>query len=74
MLFYQFYIEPVDGGTEQTLRLRLSTTLGEVKLPVYSKDTIGNAKKKLQVCVTLITFSYVTAWKKLIIFVCLSYL
>lgn len=31
------------------LKLRLSTTLGDVKLPVYSKDTIGNAKKKLQV-------------------------
>ncbi|KAF7405238.1 hypothetical protein KPH14_001421 [Odynerus spinipes] len=40
--------EPVDGGTEQTLKLRLSTTLGDVKLPVYSKDTIGIAKKKLQ--------------------------
>ncbi|XP_014610183.1 PREDICTED: ubiquitin domain-containing protein 1 isoform X2 [Polistes canadensis] len=37
-----------DGGTEQTLKLRLSTTLGDVKLPVYSKDTIGIAKKKLQ--------------------------
>lgn len=49
LLLYQLYIEPVDGGIEQTLRLRLSTTLGEVKLPVYSKDTIGNAKKKLQV-------------------------
>lgn len=33
-----------------TLKLRLSTTLGDVKLPVYSKDTIGIAKKKLQVC------------------------
>lgn len=42
------YSEPVDAGTEQTLKLRLSTTLGEVKLPVYSKDTIGIAKKKLQ--------------------------
>ncbi|XP_033218649.1 ubiquitin domain-containing protein 1 isoform X4 [Belonocnema kinseyi] len=40
--------EPIDGGTEMTLKLRLSTTLGDVKLPVYSKDTIGVAKKKLQ--------------------------
>ncbi|XP_011253512.1 ubiquitin domain-containing protein 1 [Camponotus floridanus] len=40
--------EPVDEGTEQTLKLRLSTTLGEVKLPVYSNDTIAIAKKKLQ--------------------------
>lgn len=44
-----FFIEPVDEGTEQTLKLRLSTTLGEVKLPVYSNDTIAIAKKKLQV-------------------------
>jgi hypothetical protein len=48
-----FFIEPVDEGTEQTLKLRLSTTLGEVKLPVYSNDTIGIAKKKLQVCTIL---------------------
>jgi len=47
------FIEPVDEGTEQTLKLRLSTTLGEVKLPVYSNDTIGIAKKKLQVCIML---------------------
>lgn len=47
------YLEPVDGGTEQTLKLRLSTTLGDVKLPVYSKDTIGIAKKKLQVCIMI---------------------
>ncbi|CAG5075486.1 Similar to ubtd1: Ubiquitin domain-containing protein 1 (Danio rerio) [Cotesia congregata] len=40
--------EPVDGGIEITLKLRLSTTLADVKLPVYSKDTIGIAKKKLQ--------------------------
>lgn len=40
--------EPIDGGTEMTLKLRLSTTMGDVKLPVYSKDTIGVAKKKLQ--------------------------
>lgn len=44
-----FFIEPIDEGTEQTLKLRLSTTLGEVKLPVYSNDTIAIAKKKLQV-------------------------
>lgn len=43
------FLEPVDGGTEITLKLRLSTTLADVKLPVYSKDTIGIAKKKLQV-------------------------
>ncbi|KAF7998316.1 hypothetical protein HCN44_009714 [Aphidius gifuensis] len=40
--------EPVDAGTELTLKLRLSTSTGDVKLPVYSKDTIGIAKKKLQ--------------------------
>lgn len=47
-------LEPVDGGTEMTLKLRLSTTMGDVKLPVYSKDTIGVAKKKLQVCIVCI--------------------
>lgn len=57
--FYQFYVEPVDEGTEQTLKLRLSTTLGEVKLPVYSNDTIAIAKKKLQVC---ITYNYIFNW------------
>jgi len=55
-LLHQFHIEPVDEGTEQTLKLRLSTTLGEVKLPVYSNDTIAIAKKKLQVCIILITY------------------
>ena len=74
LMFYKnnnfFIAEPIDGGTEMTLKLRLSTTLGDVKLPVYSKDTIGVAKKKLQVCMTyvninilklsFIQFSYVT--------------
>ena len=55
-MLYQFCIEPVDEGTEQTLKLRLSTTLGEVKLPVYSNDTIAVAKKKLQVCIILVIY------------------
>ena len=41
--------EPVDGGAEMVLKLRLSSTCMDVKLPVCSKDTIGMAKKKLQV-------------------------
>lgn len=36
-------------GTEVVLKLRLSSTCTDVKLPVYSKDTIGQCKKKLQV-------------------------
>lgn len=36
-------------GTEVILKLRLSSTCTDVKLPVYSKDTIGQCKKKLQV-------------------------
>lgn len=40
--------EPVDGGTEMVLKLRLSSTCMDVKLPVCTKDTIGMAKKKLQ--------------------------
>lgn len=42
------YSEPVDGGAEIVLKLRLSSTLQDVKLTVYSKDTIGQCKKKLQ--------------------------
>jgi hypothetical protein len=41
--------EPVDGGAEILLKLRLSSTCMDVKLPVCTKDTIGMAKKKLQV-------------------------
>jgi hypothetical protein len=41
--------EPVDGGAEMVLKLRLSSTCTDVKLPVCTKDTIGMAKKKLQV-------------------------
>uniref|UniRef100_A0A6M2DII2 Putative ubiquitin domain-containing protein 2 isoform x1 n=1 Tax=Xenopsylla cheopis TaxID=163159 RepID=A0A6M2DII2_XENCH len=41
--------EPVDAGTEMTLKLRLSSTSQDIKLLVYSKDTISQCKKKLQV-------------------------
>ncbi|XP_044734818.1 ubiquitin domain-containing protein 1 [Chrysoperla carnea] len=40
--------EPVDGGIETILKLRLSHTCVDVKLPVFSTDTIGMCKKKLQ--------------------------
>ena len=43
------YSEPVDGGTEVTLKLRLSSSFSDTKLTVYTKDTIGQCKKKLQV-------------------------
>lgn len=43
------FSEPVDGGTEIFLKLRISSTMSDVKLPVYSKDTVGQCKKKLQV-------------------------
>jgi len=66
-LLYQFRIEPVDEGTEQTLKLRLSTTLGEVKLPVYSNDTIAIAKKKLQVCIILIIYFIEYIYMRIII-------
>lgn len=45
--------EPVDVGTEVTLKLRLSHTCTDVKLPVYSSDTISMCKKKLQVNIFL---------------------
>lgn len=41
--------EPVDGGTETVLKLRLSHNCTDVKLAVYSTDTISMCKKKLQV-------------------------
>ncbi|KAB0801629.1 hypothetical protein PPYR_03815 [Photinus pyralis] len=40
--------EPIDGGTETVLKLRLSHTCTDIKLPVYSTDTISTCKKKLQ--------------------------
>lgn len=43
------YSEPVDGGAEVVLKLRLSSSFADTKLSVYSKDTIGQCKKKLQV-------------------------
>lgn len=53
------YSEPVDGGTEVTLKIRLSSSFSDTKLTVYTKDTIGQCKKKLQVSssISLITFS-----------------
>lgn len=48
------YSEPVDGGTEIILKLRISSSMTDVKLPVYSKDTVGQCKKKLQVSYSLI--------------------
>ncbi|XP_037047010.1 ubiquitin domain-containing protein 1 [Bradysia coprophila] len=42
------YSEPVDGGSEVVLKLRLSSSFSDTKLSVYSKDTIGQCKKKLQ--------------------------
>lgn len=41
--------EPIDGGTETILKLRLSHSCSDVKLAVYSTDTISMCKKKLQV-------------------------
>ncbi|XP_067615955.1 ubiquitin domain-containing protein 1 [Eurosta solidaginis] len=43
------FSEPVDGDSNFFLKLRISSTMSDVKLPVYSKDTVGQCKKKLQV-------------------------
>jgi len=40
--------EPIEGGTEIVIKLRLSSTCQDVKLPIFTTDTIGTAKKKLQ--------------------------
>lgn len=43
--------EQVDAGTETILKLRLSHNCSDIKLAVYSKDSISVCKKKLQVSV-----------------------
>lgn len=43
--------EPADGGVEVVLKLRLSHTCNDVKLGVFSTDTIGMCKKKLHVSI-----------------------
>ncbi|CAG9766772.1 unnamed protein product [Ceutorhynchus assimilis] len=40
--------EPVEAGTETVLKLRLSHNCSDVKLAVYSSDSISVCKKKLQ--------------------------
>lgn len=42
------YSEPIDEGSECTLKLRLSSSCSDVKLVVSSNDTISAAKRKLQ--------------------------
>lgn len=42
------YSEPVDGGEEVVLKLRLSSSLTDARLTVFSRDTIGQCKKRLQ--------------------------
>lgn len=59
------YSEPVDGGEEIVLKLRLSSSFADTKLNAYSKDTIGQCKKKLQVSDTLwriVTTHYRFIW------------
>lgn len=55
------YSEAVDGGPEVVLKLRLSSSFSDTKLTVYSKDTIGQCKKKLQVCLLYRPFTVQTA-------------
>ncbi|KAL5290102.1 UBTD2 family protein [Megaselia abdita] len=42
------YSEPINGGSEVTLKLRLSSSMEDVKIIVFSKDTVSNCKRKLQ--------------------------
>lgn len=44
-----YFLEAGEGGTEIILKLRLSSNCQDVKLPLLTTDTIGMAKKKLQV-------------------------
>lgn len=43
------YSEAIDGGPEVSLKIRMSSSFSDTKLTVYSKDTISQCKKKLQV-------------------------
>lgn len=52
------YSEPLNGGTEVTLKLRLSSSMEDIKIIVYSKDTVANCKRKLQVCIMFKKFLY----------------
>lgn len=54
--------EPVDGGTETVLKLRLSHTCSDIKLSVYSTDTISMCKKKLQVSAIYYFYLILLVW------------
>lgn len=50
----QFYfIESSDEGSEIMLKLRLSSNCQDIKMPLMTRDTIAQAKKKLQVSIKL---------------------
>lgn len=40
--------EPVEGGADMVLKLRLSSNCTDIKMTVSSRDTVGMAKKKLE--------------------------
>lgn len=50
-------------GNEVQLKLRLSSTLSDVKLSVYSKDSIFACKKKLQVSNHTTLSSYLSIYR-----------
>lgn len=55
--------EPVEGGVEVTLRLRLSSTCKDVELCVYSKHTVAQCKNKLHVSFNM-SIQEITSVKK----------
>lgn len=51
MIDYKFIynLESSDEGSEIMLKLRLSSNCQDIKMPLMTRDTIAQAKKKLQV-------------------------
>lgn len=57
------YSEAVDGGPEISLKIRMSSSFSDTKLTVYSKDTISQCKKKLQVRIEFHSCCLYRTWK-----------
>lgn len=51
-----FVLESLDEGSEIMLKLRLSSNCQDIKMPLMTRDTIAQAKKKLQVSIFFFFF------------------
>lgn len=55
-----YFIESSDEGSEIMLKLRLSSNCQDIKMPLMTRDTIAQAKKKLQVSIYKFLFTNIT--------------